>query len=278
MKKLDLINPLVKKKLFWELSWIYNTKFKWEWLEYSDIQEYFHWDPVKHIDFKSSAKLQKLYSKKYEAIRELNVLFLIDVWSSIDFKYSDFTKKDLICDIFKSLRSCVLSSNDKLSVITFSDKINDYYKSSTDKNNIIKVLKTLEKIDKNEFYSDLNIVLDEALNRKIKNTLIFIISDDTSFDFKKMKSIAKDNQIVYLNVFDEFEANLDNLWSNIYFSDNKKILNFDLSDKNKLKNYKNNIQSKFNNLERDLNKIGIKYINITNTSDYFVKLLKWLKK
>ncbi len=42
--------------------------------------------------------------------------------------------------------------------------------------------------------------LDEIKTRKIKNNLIFILTDKTDFDLKKLRYLNNDNEIVVINI------------------------------------------------------------------------------
>jgi len=49
----------------------------------------------------------------------------------------------------------------------------------------------------------------EIINRKIKNNLIFILTDKAEkFDKKLLKNINNQNEIIIINIFDSFENEL----------------------------------------------------------------------
>jgi hypothetical protein len=51
-------------------------------------------------------------------------------------------------------------------------------------------------------------VLQEIRKRKIKNNLIFILTDKTNFNLEKLKFLNQDNDIIIINIFDNFENSL----------------------------------------------------------------------
>jgi hypothetical protein len=51
--------------------------------------------------------------------------------------------------------------------------------------------------------------LQEIISRKIKNNLIFILTDKAeNFDKKILKNINNQNEIIIINIFDNFENSL----------------------------------------------------------------------
>jgi hypothetical protein len=159
----------------------------------------------------------------------------------------------------------------------------DYKKS---KNNIYRILEKInDKIsEKNNeaWYSqddelyDLENLLNEIKSRKIKNNLIFILTDKTDFDLNKLKFLNRDNDIIIINIFDKFELSLlknENISLNLW--DKKEFLNIDLKDTKKIEKYENEIIKKIDKLKYDLERNNIWYILINNESDIVKELLKY---
>ena len=61
----------------------YKPAFKGSGYEYSDTVEYQYGDDIRHIDRNQSAKYGDLWVKQYQEERGLEVLFLVDVSSSM---------------------------------------------------------------------------------------------------------------------------------------------------------------------------------------------------
>jgi tRNA pseudouridine-54 N-methylase len=78
----------------------------------------------------------------------------------------------------------------------------DYKKS---KNNIYRIIDLLEK--ENTVF-DLEKSFDKIKTKRIKNNLVFILTDKTEFDLKKIKFLNQNNDIILINIFDKFENEL----------------------------------------------------------------------
>jgi tRNA pseudouridine-54 N-methylase len=79
----------------------------------------------------------------------------------------------------------------------------DYKKS---KNNIYRIIDLLEK--ENTVF-DLEKSFDKIKTKRIKNNLVFILTDKTEFDLKKIKFLNQNNDIILINIFDKFENELN---------------------------------------------------------------------
>ena len=279
-KKIKLIDFKLTKSIWNLLFGLYKSRFCWNWINFFEHREYVFWEPVKNIDWKASSKAQKIYSKIFEEEKELNVLFLIDTNSSMLFGSSQKSKKDLLEEVFYALAFSSYKNSDNFWVFLF-DWINDIklpYKK--DFWNIFKTIKILEnieniwKIEKNR----LKIQLEKLKKLNIKDNLIFILSDYI-FDEndKNLSILSLGNEIIYVNIFDVLENNLNDFWNEISLNswtkfleisqNSKKIEKFNLLRKQKIKNFAN-----------ILKKNNIWYIFLDTEKDVFKELYHYFSK
>ena len=61
----------------------YNSVFKGQGMEFAEVREYQYGDDIRHIDWNQSAKYGDLWVKQYQEERGREVLFLVDVSSSM---------------------------------------------------------------------------------------------------------------------------------------------------------------------------------------------------
>lgn len=233
-KKIKLIDFKLTKSIWNLLFGLYKSRFCWNWINFFEHREYVFWEPVKNIDWKASSKAQKIYSKIFEEEKELNVLFLIDTNSSMLFGSSQKSKKDLLEEVFYALAFSSYKNSDNFWVFLF-DWINDIklpYKK--DFWNIFKTIKILEnieniwKIEKNR----LKIQLEKLKKLNIKDNLIFILSDYI-FDEndKNLSILSLGNEIIYVNIFDVLENNLNDFWNEISLNSWTKFLEISQNSK-----------------------------------------------
>lgn len=280
IKKIKLLDFKLSKNLWSNLFWVYKTTFHWKWMEFAEHREYIFWDSVKDIDWKVSAKIWDIYIKKYEEERDLNVLFLIDISSSMDFWSQDKTKRDLQEEIFYSLAFSALKNNDSISAFLYDTEIVDYIQASKWVSNVFKILESIKKYKERKKQDKDTIRLFEHINKvNIRKNLIFILTDDTNFKQDNiLKILWLENDIILINIFDYFENNLlfDN--SNISLNLKNSFLNINLDDNEKIEKYRKLRQEKLKDLEQTLRKSKIGYINIDNTKNLYKELISYFFK
>ncbi|MDR0772419.1 MAG: hypothetical protein LBF15_05340 [Candidatus Peribacteria bacterium] len=87
------------------------------------------------------------------------------------------------------------------------------------------------------------------------------------------------NEVIFFNIFDYFENNLDNVDANLSFSSENSFLNIDLRDKKKVEAYKKERQEKLKKLEDYLRENNISYKAFDTKMDVFKELyLFFIKK
>lgn len=279
-KKIKLIDFKLTKSIWNLLFGLYKSRFCWNWINFFEHREYVFWEPVKNIDWKASSKAQKIYSKIFEEEKELNVLFLIDTNSSMLFGSSQKSKKDLLEEVFYALAFSSYKNSDNFWVFLF-DWINDIklpYKK--DFWNIFKTIKILEnientwKIEKNR----LKIQLEKLKKLNIKDNLIFILSDYI-FDEndKNLSILSLGNEIIYVNIFDVLENNLNDFWNEISLSSWTKFLEISQNSK-KIEKFNFLRKQKIKNFENIVKKNNIWYIFLDTEKDVFKELYHYFSK
>lgn len=280
-KKIKLLDFKLTKSLWNSLFWIYKSKFSWTWMDFVEHKEYIFWDPIKNIDWKTLSRTQKLHTKVFEEDRDLKVLFLIDFNLNLDFQIFEKTKKDILEEVFYSLSFSSYNSWDTIwAYIYWLDEFKyfDYQKWIW---NIFWVIKFLNgevlnrKIDNNRT----NLMLNYLSNKNTKNNLIFILSDDLDFiDEKLLKVLSIDNQIIFINIFDDFENNLLNIPWDISLSNWNSFSFISLSNDKKIEEYKKIRKFKISNFENSLKKNKISYLMLDTKKDIFKELYLFFSK
>ena len=276
-KKIDIKT----KKLLWNLFlWNYKTAFKWRGLEFSDFRLYDTWDDSKRIDRLVSAREGKTLVRRYEEDRELDILFVIDISSSMSFWLWDKKKSDTLEEIFYLLWLSAIEWGSKIwAYIIWWDR-DIFLNFKKWKAHLINIFSNIEnwilkwKKDDKENYIDLSWIMKQ----KPKNKLIFMMTDKLDIDYKNFKVLSYKNDLVYINIFDNFENTLSwyewiyGFWK---FAENLFI---DLSDEARIEEYKLLRKTKIDKLKERIYKYGADYLYLDNKVNIFKKLLLFMKK
>ena len=276
IKKLHLkINRLVDSLFVWN----YKTAFKWRGIEFADYRAYDENDDAKFIDFLASFKEQKLLIKRFEEQRELSVYFLIDTWKSMQFWYKNTKKIDTLIETFYTLSLAWIKSNDMIWWLLFNDDSFEFIKA---KKWIKHILNIVSKIKKNDFKKvdnfDINTSLKYFNNLPIRNSLVFLLTDKIDgFLDKNLKILWIKNDVVYINIFDYFENNLEDTDWIVRLKDKFKTFFINLNDKQKVLEYKKLREKKLKFFKYKLKSFNLSYLLIDNSMNVLSKLLYFFK-
>ncbi len=264
-KKIQLLDFKLKRNLWADIFWAYKSLFHGSWLEFAEHKEYVPWDEVKHIDWKLLWKTEKLFIKKYEEQRNINVLFILDLDPSF---YQFKEKLELFEEVFYTLALSSVNNNDNISIYTTWKQLPYSYE-------LEPIIKTIENIENKKIKEEkLEDILDKL--SLVKNNLVFILTDNDKIqENKKWKLFALKNEVIYINIFDVFENKLDKLWQNMKFKNNSLLLDISLSSKDKIERYRQVRQAKLDKLEQNLLKNNISYLYLDTSLDAYKQIYKF---
>jgi len=271
-KKLHTIEFKLKKILSWGLFGNYKSKFSGVWMEFDEHKDYNSGDNIRDIDWKASSKTGELFIKKYEQEKDLKVLFVLDNWETMNFGSEDKTKLETLTEAFYTLALSAYYNNDNVWAIIWDKNSLEFLDYKKSKNNIYRIIDLLEK--ENTVF-DLEKSFDKIKTKRIKNNLVFILTDKTEFDLKKIKFLNQNNDIIFINIFDKFENELNLDFWNLSFNLWNKFLNIDLTNSEKTKEFKKLRENKIKKLKYDLEKNNIWYIFLDNKSDILKELINY---
>ena len=267
--KAKLLDLKIKKNLWNDLFWVFKSAFHGNGLEFAEHREYVFWDSVKHIDWKLSSKTQKLFIKKYDEEKTIKITFIVDLNESF---YQFKNKLELLEEIFYTLAISWLKNNDNISIYINWFWLLPYSNSFQ---SIIRWINIIEKWV-NKYENLENIIEKIALNPKIKNNLIFILSDnDTINNERNWKLLWYKNEVIYINIFDYFENKLEKLDSSLNVNYDKNYLSINLSDKKRINEYKLLREKKLELLKYNLLKSNINYLYLDTQLNSYKELYKF---
>ena len=121
----------------------YHSAFKGRGMSFSEVREYTYGDDIKAIDWNVTARFNTPYIKIFEEERELTVMLLVDVSPSAFFGTANQMKNEMITEICAVLAFSAINNNDKVGVIFFSDKIDQFIPPKKGKSHVLRIIREL---------------------------------------------------------------------------------------------------------------------------------------
>lgn len=280
IKKVKLIEVRSKKKSESRLIGQYHSIFKGQGITFSEARKYQFGDDIRRIDWNKTAHFREPFIKLMEEERELTMMLLVDISSSMNYGSKHQKKQELVAEICASLGFSAVRNNDKVGLILFADKIYKIIPPQKGKKHVLSIISQI--LSSNNIPSKTNIdkVLEYTINIFKKKSLIFIFSDfNDNFLDKNLRITAKKHQLLGIRISDE----KDNKIPEIGFAEfqdietGKKIyvntsnVRFRYQFNEMKKQYIKQIQNLFI-------KSSANFININSEKDYAKELYQYFRK
>jgi uncharacterized protein (DUF58 family) len=184
----------------------YQSVFKGQGIEFAEVREYQIGDDFRSIDRNVSARHGKPFIKLFAEERELTVIFLIDVSASQNFGSSDKLKSEIVAEVSAVLAFSSLKNNDRIGMLSFTDRIEKIIKPSKGKNNILRIINEILSSSPKGVKTSISTALraiNEIWNRR---AIVFLISDFQDENYEKDLALtAKRHDLICIRIEDERE-------------------------------------------------------------------------
>ena len=259
-------------------SGAYNSKFRGGGIEFSEVREYIPGDDVKRIDWNVSARHNNLFVKEFVEENELNVYLILDLSASNNFGFIK-SKLELSFEVAVSLMFLALKNNDKIGLGIFTDNLEKFIPSKKGKRQVIQILKQLIEHEPKSKKTDIMKSLSSLKNKLKRKSVIYIISDFMSDEYEKpLKFLKLHHQVILINISDIHEKEIPEI-GYAYFEDaetGEQVL-VNTSSKNFQKQYAKHMNENIKKNQRDMNRIGIDMINLSNEESFDITINKYFR-
>ena len=187
----------------------YHSAFKGRGMSFSEVRDYQYGDDVRNIDWNVTARTGEPHVKIFEEERELTVMLLVDVSQSVFFGTRNAFKQEVITEICAVLAFSAINNNDKVGVLFFSDKVEQFIPPKKGKSHILRIIRELLDLEPVRKGTDLGEALRYFNNLVKKRSIAFLLSDfvDSGYD-DALRIAARRHDLIGVQVYDPLEAEL----------------------------------------------------------------------
>ena len=191
----------------------YHSAYKGSGMAFSEVREYQPGDDVRDIDWNVTARFNRPYVKVYEEERELTVMLLIDMSSSLAFGTSVTYKRDMVAEIAATLAYSAIQNNDKIGVVLFSDQIEKYIPPKKGRKHIMYIISELLDFKPQSQRTDIKNAIEFLMQTQHKSCTAFLISDfmDRKDYSKALSIMSRKHDTAAIQVYDHFMEYLPNV-------------------------------------------------------------------
>jgi len=259
-------------------SGAYNSKYRGGGIEFSEVREYIPGDDVKRIDWNVSARHNSLYVKEFVEENELNIYLILDLSASTNFGFKK-SKLDLGFEVAASLMFLALKNNDRLGLGIFTNQLEKFIPSKKGKRQLLKIIKELIEYKPKSKETDILKSLSTLKNKLKRKSVIYIISDFLSDDYKKpLKFLKLHHEVILINISDIKEAEIPQIgYAYIEDAETGEQILVNTSSKSFQKQYREIMELKIAENQNNMKKIGIDMINLTNEESFDITINRYFR-
>ncbi len=181
--------------------------------EFDQLRDYQVGDNVRAIDWKSSARSNKLIVRSYREDRNRTIILLVDTSRSGQFASGDQLKATTIQDIAVMLSFAAEQSRDRVGALFFHHAIEKVIPLGSGKTHTALLVQEIMAQQPEDAAKAAETSLAHAFTTTLehfpKNALVVLISDCLSRNYERvMSSVARRHELVVLRVADPVEKDL----------------------------------------------------------------------
>jgi uncharacterized protein (DUF58 family) len=155
----------------------YQSVFRGQGMEFSEVREYQAGDDVRNIDWNVTARVGHPYVKKHVEERELTVLLLVDLSGSEQFGTRERFKAERVAEIAAVLALSAVRNNDRVGMLIFSDTIEHVVPPKKGRRHVLRLIRDVLAFRPSGTGTDLAGALDYAARLLPHRSVIFLLSD-----------------------------------------------------------------------------------------------------
>ena len=265
----------------------YHSAFKGRGMAFNEVREYQVGDDIRSIDWNVTARYNQPFVKVFEEERELTVMLLIDVSSSLNFGSTQQFKRDVITEVAAVLAFSAIQNNDKIGVILFSNSVEKFIPPQKGRKHILRIISELLNFEPSGKETNISEALRFLTNAIKKRCTAFLISDFIDFDeslgqprFTDAISIANNkHDVVAIRIYDDRETQMPPVGL-VRFADAETGNYFwvDTANHQVLELYRNWWNTSTDYLKQAFTKARVDWISVRTDEDYVKPLMLLFKR
>jgi uncharacterized protein (DUF58 family) len=199
----------------------YQSVFRGQGMEFSEVREYEPGDDVRNIDWNVTARTGEPYVKKHVEERELTVLLVVDLSGSEQFGTRGRFKAELAAELAAVLALSAVRNNDRVGLIIFSDHIEHVVPPRKGRRHALRLIRDVLAFRPTGRGTDIPGALDYAARLLAHRGIIFLLSDfaprgDTDeadrLRFEKtLRLVSRRHDVIGISIADPAELALPDI-------------------------------------------------------------------
>ena len=258
----------------------YHSAFKGQGLEFDEVRLYQFGDDIRAIDWNVTAKTGEVYIKQFREEREQTMFVLFDVSGSEDFGHGDENKRQVGTEIAAILAFSAMKNNDKIGLLTFSDKIERYFSPKKGRKHILSIIRGLLQHKESAPLTSIKTAIDFVRKTLKRRSVVIVISDFLDQGYEKpLIQMARQHEVILIRLFNPDEV-LKRGMGTIPVRDNEsgRMIWLNSGDTGYRKVVADKFEAIATNLDHLASQNKMDFLQIDTSQDYIVELEKFFRR
>jgi len=258
----------------------YESVFKGQGIEFSDVREYVAGDDIRTIDWNVTARSQHPFVKKYVEERELTVLFVVDGSGSQHFGTASKFKSTICAEICALLAFSAIRNNDKVGLLIYTDEVEKFVPIKKGRSHALRVIREILYYQPRKQETNLKNALDHLQKALKRSAVIFIVSDflDSGYE-KPLKVLAKKHDVIAIQLIDPREESLPaSGLIQLEDAETGEVMLVDAHSKQIRQEYERLSKVRREQIDRLFQSLRIDKVSIDTTKSYVDPIMKLFRK
>ena len=258
----------------------YESTFKGRGMQFDEVREYTCGDDIRTIDWNVTARMGRPYIKRFVEERELTVMLVVDLSASGAFGSAERIKNELAAELCAVLAFSATKNNDKVGLITFTDRIEKFIPPQKGAQHVLRVIRELLQHDVPPHRrTDISLALDYLAKVVRKKATVFIVSDFYDDNIKQPLSlINKRHDLIAVALRDRRERALPAAGLiELTDAETGRTMLVDTGAAGFRRRYQQRTEKQEQELSAMFRAVGVDCINIASDKPYVLELVRFFK-
>lgn len=261
-------------------------------VEFAEHRSYYPGDEIRHIDWKVFGKSEKLFVKQYEEETNLRCNLVLDISSSMLYKYyAEYSKLDYGILFGAAMLYLMHKQRDACGLVTFDETIRDFIPSRSSYAHLRHIFTQLERVqgearERPARTTATASVLHEIAERLHRRSLVIVITDlfenleDHESLLSSLKHLRhKNHEVILFHILEKrSERELDFADTRLVFEDLETGTKMDVIPTQVKADYQKKVSEYISRFKNVCRESRIDYQEIDTESDMELGLLSYLNK
>jgi uncharacterized protein (DUF58 family) len=193
----------------------YRSLFYGYGVDFADLREYQPEDDIRYIDWNVTARMDTPYVRQYVEDREITAWFLLDLSPSVDFGSAQSMKRAVLIDFVATLARLLTRHGNRVGAIFYGSRVGRMVPARGGRDHVLRLVNDMLKQPQlpRAPFTDLNPLLNGALNMIKRRSLVFVVSDFISEPGweKPLSLLNRRNEVLAVRLWDPTEMALPDI-------------------------------------------------------------------